>query len=259
MWSGALNFGLINIPIKLYSASEEKELSFHFLHKEDLSPVRFARVCKQEEKEIAYEDIVRGFEYQPGDYVVVTEDDFRKANVSKTKMIEILDFVEEREVESLYYEKPYYLEPEKNAAKPYALLREALNRSKKMGIAKFVIRNKEHLAAVKPRGRVLVLNQMKFAAELREPEGLAVPGNEKVNQRELDMAMKLIDQLSARFDPAEYKDTYTEELKDLIAEKAKGKRPRAKGKEPKATKVDDLMEVLRASLEKEKKRSAARR
>jgi DNA end-binding protein Ku len=259
IWSGALNFGLINIPIKLYSASEERELSFHYLHKADLSPVRFAKVCKQEEKEIPYEDIVKGYEYQAGEYVIMTDDDFKKANVQRTKMIEILDFVDEKEVDSMYFEKPYFLEPDKLAGKPYALLREALKRSKKIGIAKFVLRSKEHLAAVKPQGKVLLLNQMKFQEELRTPEKLSLPGAEKLNPRELEMALRLIDQLTTGFKPEEYKDTYTEELKEIIAEKAKGKRPKARGKEPQPTKVEDLMSMLKASLEKERKRSPATR
>jgi DNA end-binding protein Ku len=257
IWSGALNFGLINIPVKLYSASEDKQLHFHYLHKTDHSPIRFAKVCRADGKEVPYEDIVKGYEYQDGDYVILTEDDFKKANVKKTKMIEIMDFVEQAEVDPVYFEKPYYLEPDKNSEKPYALLREALKRSKKIGIAKFVIREKEHLGAIKAKGSAIVLDQMRFKDEVRDPKGLNLP-DAKVQGRELEMALKLIDQLTGTFKPEQYKDTYTEELEAVIAQKAKGKKPKAKGKAPEPTKVGDLMSILRASLEKERKTAAAK-
>jgi DNA end-binding protein Ku len=257
IWSGALNFGLINIPVKLYSAVEEKELRFHFLHKEDLSPIRFAKVCRSDGREVPFDDIVKGYEYQEGDYIVLTDEDFKQANPKKTKTIEIAEFVEEKDIDPIYFERPYFLEPDKNAEKPYALLREALKRSKKVGIAKYVIRNKEHLGAVKVRGKVLVLDQMKFKEEIRDPKELKTPGTESVGGKELEMAIKLIDQLTEKFKPEEFKDTYTEELEELISEKAKGHRPKGKQKAPQLTKVSDLMDVLRASLERERKKTTS--
>jgi DNA end-binding protein Ku len=257
MWSGALNFGLINIPVKLYSASEDQGLHFHFLHKDDLSPIRFAKICKADGREIPFDDIVRGFEWEDGNYVVLTDEDLKKADVKKTKMIEIMDFVDQKEVDPMYFEKPYFLEPDKNADKPYALLREALKKSKKLGIARFVIREKEHLGAIEARGKVIVLEQMKFANELRDPKGLNLPGSENVQAKEVEMALKLIEQLTSKFKPEQYKDQYTEEVRELITQKAKGRKLKPKGKEPQPTKVADLMDILKASLEKEKKKTHA--
>ncbi|MBX4187042.1 MAG: Ku protein [Candidatus Doudnabacteria bacterium] len=252
IWSGALSFGLVNIPIKLYSATSGKTLSFDMLHKKDLSPIRYARVCRVDGKEIPYEDIVKGYEYQKGDYVVLTDEDFKKANVKKTKAIEIQDFVKENEIDPIYFEKPYYLEPEKGAAKAYVLLREALKKSKKIGIAKFVLRNREHLAVIKPFGNVLLLNQMRYQDEIRRPDDLNLPETKEAGKREIEIALALIDQLTSHFKPEEYHDTYTEELERVIKAKAKGKPIKAKGKEPQPTEVTDLMAMLRASLEKEK-------
>lgn len=174
IWSGSLSFGLVNIPVKLYSAIEPKALSFNFLHKDDLSPVRFARVCRRDGKELPFEDIVRGYEYEPGDYVVVADEDFKKANLRETSSIEIKNFAYESEIDPMMFEKPYFLEPEK-AKKPYALLRDALRKSKKVGIAKFVLRNKEHLAIIRPEDNLIVLEQLRFKEELRKPAGLKIP------------------------------------------------------------------------------------
>lgn len=255
IWTGALSFGLVNIPIRLYSATEDHALSFDMLHKDDLSPIKYVRVCREDGKEIPYEDIVKGYEYHKGDYIVLTEEDFKRANIKKTKSIDIVDFVQQEEIDSVYFEKPYFLEPAKGAAKPYALLREAIKKSKKVGIAKFVLRNREHLAVVKPFENVLVLNQMRFLSELRKPEGLDLPAKAAAKGKELDIALALIEQLTSSFKPEEYKDTYTAELRTVIAEKAKGKKPKKKGKEPQATEVTDLMAMLRKSLEKEKQRA----
>lgn len=256
IWSGALSFGLINVPVKLYSGSEDRELKFHFLHKTDLSPIKYARICQAEGREVPYEDIVRGYEYAKGNFVVLTDEDLEKANVRKMKTIEILDFVDANDIDPIYFEKPYFLEPDRGAEKPYALLREALARSKKVGVAKFVIRNREHIGALKAFGRALLLDQLKYQAELRSPETLNLPTAE-VGARELEMALRLIEELSSSFKPANYKDTYTEDLKQVIRQKAKGKVVKPKGKEPAPTGVDDLMAVLRASLERERKKAAA--
>jgi DNA end-binding protein Ku len=252
IWSGSLSFGLVNIPVKLYSATGENKLELDMLHKKDLSPIRYARICRADGKEIAYEDIVKGYEYRPGDYVVLTDEDFKKANVEKTKAIEIQEFSKESEIDTIYFEKPYYLEPEKGAEKAYALLRESLKKSKKVGIAKFVLRNRERLAAIKPSGNVLVLEQMRFNQEIRDPKELNLPDSKKAGNKEIDIALALIEQLTEAFDPTVFKDTYTDELKKVIEAKAKGKPIKAKGKEPTPTEVSDLMAVLKKSLEKEK-------
>lgn len=253
IWSGALSFGLINIPVKLYSAVNEKELPLHFLHKEDLSPIRFARVCRTDGREIPYNDIVRAYEFQKGDYIVLTDEDFKIANPKKTKTIEISEFVDEHEIDPIYFEKPYFLEPEKNSEKAYALLREALKKSNKIAIAKYVIRNKEHLGAIRAMGKVLVLDQMKFKDEVRNSTELNLPESGEVSKKELEMAIKLVEQLTDKFKPEDFKDTYTQDLKKLVAEKAKGHVPRPKTKEPQLTRVSELMDVLKKSLEKSKK------
>jgi DNA end-binding protein Ku len=253
IWSGALSFGLVNIPIKLYSATGGTELEFDMLHKTDLSPIRYMRVCRADGKEIPYQDIVKGYEYQKGDYVILTDEDFKKANVRKTKSIDIVDFVDKDEIDVVYFEKPYYLEPDKGAAKPYALLREALKKSNKVAVAKFVLRNREHLAIVKPDEKVLVLNQMRFQNELRSPSELTLPKEDEADEKEVKMALALIDQLTEHFDPKKHKDSYTAELKEMIADKAKGKPLKPKGEAPEPTKVPDLMAVLKASLEQHQK------
>ncbi|RJQ37700.1 Ku protein [Candidatus Microgenomates bacterium] len=257
IWSGALNFGLVNIPVHLFSATNPKGLDFDFLHKKDFSPIRFARVCKLEEKEIPYEQIVRGFEYRKDEYVVLTEEDFQKANVKKTNAINILDFVNESEIESIYFERPYYLEPGKGAQRPYVLLLEALKKTKKVGIANYVIRHREHLGAVKAQNNIIILNQLRFPNEIRKIGNFDLP-KEELTQKEIEMAKSLINQLTETFHPEKYKDTYTEELKKLIEEKAHGLTPKPKGQFPKPTPVSDLMATLRASLEKEKTRQPIR-
>ena len=156
IWSGALSFGLINIPVRLYSGTEEHALSFDLLHKKDLSPIRYARICKEDGKEIPYQDIVKGYEYQKGEYVVVTEEDFKAVDMEKTNAIEIVQFTPKSEIDAIFYEKPYFLEPGKGADKPYALLRETLQRSKKVGVVKFVFRNREHLGIIEPYGNAII-------------------------------------------------------------------------------------------------------
>ncbi len=257
IWTGALSFGLVNIPVRLYSATEDHGLDLDMLHKKDLSPIRYARICRVDGKEIPYDQIVKGYEYEKGDYVVLTDEDFQKANVKKTKTIDIIDFAKENDIDTIYFEKPYYLEPEKGAFKAYALLREAIKRSKKVGVAKFVLRNREHLAVIKPKGNVLVLNQLRFDEEIREPE-LKVPGkDEKASSREIDMALALINQLSEHFKPADYKDTYVQDVKQIINQKIKGKKPKAKNKEKDVapTEVHDIMAMLKQSLDKQKQKA----
>lgn len=252
IWSGAISFGLVNIPVKLYSASQERGLNFDMLHKKDLSPIRYVRVCRLDGREVPYEDIVKGYEYQPGDYIVLADEDFKNANLRKTKTIDIEEFVDMDDINPIYYVKPYYLEPDKGAEKPYAVLREALIKSGKTAIAKFVLRNREHLAALNVEDDILILNQLRFDSEVRQPEDIKVPDQKLARGKEVDMAITLIDQLSADFNPEEFKDEYTDELKKIIAARAKGKKPKAKGKAPRATKVPDLLNTLQKSLKNKK-------
>lgn len=253
VWKGALSFGLVNIPVHMYTANIEKEISFVLLHKKDLSTIRYARMCKAEEKEVPWEEIVKGYEYAPGDFVVLEDKDFEKANLKKTKAIEIINFIDEDEVDSMYYVKPYFLEPDKNAENAYSLLREALKRSKKVGLAKYVIRNKEHLAVIKVHEDMLILNELRYQNELVSPKDLKIPSSNKLNAKEIDIAMQLIDHLTVPFKPQTYKDTYTSEIKQIIKQKAKGRPIHPKTEEPRSTKVHDIMSLLQASLETKKK------
>ncbi len=258
IWTGSVSFGLVNIPVRLYSATSGTGLDFSLLHKKDLSPIKYSRVCQNEGKEVPYVDIVKGYEYQKGEYVVIDDADFERASAKKTRTIDITEFVQEEEIDPLYYEKPYFLEPEKGAAKSYALLREALGQSHKVAIAKFVLRNREHLALIKPEGQVLALVQMRFQSELRTPSGLNLPARDEAKGREVQMALALIDQLTENFSPEDYHDTYTEELEKVIEAKLAGKQPAKLGQAPRPVQVGDLMAALKASLEQEVTRTPKR-
>lgn len=250
MWKGSLSFGLVNIPVHMYTGSKEKELSFTLLHKKDHSQIHYARVCKAEGKEVPWNEIVKGFEFEKGEYVIVTDEDFEKANLKKSKTIEIINFVDEDEVDPIYYVKPYYLEPDKNAEKAYSLLREALRKSKKVGLAKFVLRNKEHIALIKPHENMLILNELRYQTELLQSNDLNLPSEkEKTNPKELEIAIKLIDHLTVPFKPEQYKDSYVQEMKKIIQQKAKGRPIHPKTEAPRSSKVSDIMSLLQASLE----------
>lgn len=248
LWDGSINFGLVNIPIRLYSGSEAHEgLDFDLLHKKDHARIRYARVCREDGQEVPYEDIEKGYEYKKGDYIVLTKQDFENANLHKTQNIEIRQFVAENEIDSRYFEKPYYLEPAKNAAKTYTLLREALEVSGKVALATFVIRGRENLAIIKPTKSVLVLNQLRFPADLRSLSGLNID-NEKPSKEELKMALELINKGTKHFIAEDWHDTYTEELLATIEKKSKGKHTIHKAKETKPTEVKDILKTLKASL-----------
>lgn len=221
------------------------------LHKEDHSPIRYARICREDGEEIPYDDIVKGYEYRKGDYVVLTQEDFKRADAKKTKTVEIKQFCDESEIDSRYFEKPYYLEPGKGAERAYALLRDALAKTNKVAVAKYAMRARDNMGAIKPIGNALVLNQMRFPADLRNPTDLNFP-SQKATKEELEMAVALIKQLDKPFIPEDWHDTYTEELEEVIEEKAKGHKPKSHGREPKETQVKDLMSTLKASLESSK-------
>lgn len=249
IWNGSISFGLVNIPVRLFSASESRHgLDLDMLHAKDLSPIRYARICRRDGKEIPYDQIVKGYEYQDGDYVELTNEDFKKADVRKTKTIDIKQFADEKEIDTRYYDKPYYLEPAKGAERAYALLRQSLAQSGKIALAKYAMRARDNMAAIKPVGRTLVLNQLRFPADIRNPGALNIP-DEDADANEVKMALALIDQLSKPFIAEDWHDTYTEELEEIIEAKAKGKKPKARGKAPEETKVKDLMATLKASLQ----------
>ena len=249
IWSGAISFGLVNIPVKLYSGtSAENSLDLNMLSKKDLAPIRYARISTATNKEVAWKDIVKGYEIEKGKYVVINDEDFKKASPEKTNTIEILQFAQEKEIDSIYFEKPYYLVPDKGAAKSYTLLLKALEKANKVAIATCVIRNREHIFSIKPMsGDILVLEQLRYADEINEMPDVK-SSHAKVTQQEINLALKLIDQLTEKFKPEAFKDTYTATMKKLIEAKARGKKITAPAVEKKTATVKDLMSVLKESL-----------
>ena len=255
IWSGAVSFGLIYIPVRLYSASQSNELDLDMLRKGDLCRIRYARVCRETGEEVAWEDIVKGYQYKKGEYVVLEDEDFKRANVKKSKTIEIESFVNAEEIDEKFLEKPYFLEPDPGAQKVYGLLREALKKSKKVGVARFVLRTREHMAILKAEEDVIVLNQMRFANELRSPDELDLPKEAGVSDRELDMAVKLVEQLTEPWEPEKFKDTYIEDLMRIIQEKVEGKEVEPVEDEPVPIEVTDLFSKLSQSLDMARNKS----
>jgi DNA end-binding protein Ku len=252
IWKGSISFSLINIPIALYPASRREELNFRLLRASDLSPVNYKRVAETDGQEVPWEQIVKGYEYDQGKYVVLKEDDFRRVDVEATQTIDIIDFVHLEEINPIYFDKPYYLVPQKGGTKPYALLRDALKRTGRVGIAKVVIKTRQHLAAVKPQNNALVLELMHFADELVKPTNLKIPASLDVGTRELEMATDLVERMTDEWNPEKYTDDYRSALLNLINEKVEhGGRtpPDSGGKKKKPTNVIDLVSVLQASLD----------
>jgi DNA end-binding protein Ku len=258
IWSGAISFGLIYIPVRLYNASESQELNFDMLRRGDQCRIRYARVCQDTGEEVEYSDIVKGYEYEEGKYITLEDEDFVRANVLKSKTIEIEAFVDAQEIDPRYLEKPYYLEPAKEATKVYALLRDALKQSGKAGIARFVLRTREHMAMLRADDDVIILNQMRFESEVRKPEKLKLPKEKQVTKKELDMAVKLIEQLTETWDPGKYHDTYTEDLKIIIQEKIEGRVAEPVEEAEIPIEVTDLFAKLKESLVATSKRSGSK-
>jgi DNA end-binding protein Ku len=254
IWTGAIGFGLVNIPVKLYSAVQGSELDLDMLDKKDLSNIKFQRINETTGKVVPYENIVRAYKLE-GQYVVLNEEDFKKASPEKTKMIEIAQFVLEKDIDSMYYETPYYLEPEKSGVKAYALLKDALKKTGKAGLGTYVLRSKESLGLIKTIGDTLVLQKIRFQEEIRKPDELNLPTSEP-RAAELKMAIALIDQLSAEFDISRFKDTYSKELMKLIEAKAKGKKIKAPTMKVVHSKSKDLMAQLKASLESKDRKAS---
>ena len=250
MWKGSIAFGLVNIPIELYSAVRDHRPKFRLLHAKDESPIQYEKVCATEGKAVAWEDLVKGYEYEKGQFVVLTKEDFKTAAVEKTKTIDILDFVDPKEVDERYFETPYYLQPGKGADRAFALLRAAIEKSGKIGIAKIILRDTQHLAAVETIGDAIVLTMMRFADELADLADFRFPKADGIRPGEMNMALQLIDSLAAKWEPEKYTDEYRDNLLRIIQAKLKGKKPRLKEREtPQTANVVDLMERLRASLE----------
>jgi DNA end-binding protein Ku len=250
MWKGAVTFGLVTVPVALHAATERKnELSFRLLHAKDESPIDYKRFCEEEGVEVPWREIVKGYELARGRYVVVSDEDFEKARVKATQTFEIRDFVPADAIDDLYFDHPYYLAPAgPAAAKPYALLRDALEKSGRVGVGTIVMRQRERLASVAPAGEALVLTTMRWAYEIRSMGGLGLPARTTSrDRRELDLALRLVDTLAGDWDPRRYKDTYRDVLMDVIERKAAGKEIRA-AKVERAPKVRSLMSALEASL-----------
>jgi DNA end-binding protein Ku len=252
IWSGSISFGLLNVPVKLYSAVSKKSVSFRELRASDGSRVRHKRVAEADGEEVAYEEIVKGYEIAPEQYVTITRDELEELDPKKTRAIEILDFVDLDDIDPIYFDHPYYLGPDKGAEKAYALLVEAMEESRKVAVARFVLRNRESLAALRPMDGVMTMATMRFADEVVSPDEISdaieAPDG-KPAKRELDMAKTLIDSLTADFDADKYRDEYREELLALIERKAKGEEiVAAETEAPKPTKAPDLMAALEESL-----------
>jgi DNA end-binding protein Ku len=252
IWSGTISFGLVSVPVRMYTATESKELKFHFLTKGDLQPIGYDKVRKDTGDHVDPDEIVRGFEIEKGRFVELTEEDYDRLDIELTHSIDICDFVDIEEIDPIYFRKAYYLLPQDGAEKPYRLLLRALDETGKVGIAKVVIRKKQHLACLRPWQGVIVLETMYFADEVRKPESLDGKGD--LRSAEVEMARSLVENLSDKFDPGKYDDTYRKELLDLLKEKAKtGKISAPREDEEEEAEVVDLMAALRESVERTKR------
>jgi DNA end-binding protein Ku len=256
LWSGTISFGLVSVPVRMVGATESKELRFHFLDKHDLQPIGYDKVRRDTGEHVDSDDVVRGFEVEKGRFVPLEDEDLDRLDVELTKTIDICDFVDLDEIDPIYFRKAYYLLPQEGAEKPYRLLVRALDETGKVAIAKIVIRNKQHLAALRPWNGVLVLETMYYADEVREPE--KVDGGGQLRKPEVEMAKSLVENLSAKFDPAKYDDTYRKELLELLRAKAEGEPLPETRAEPEGE-VVDLMAALRESVERTQKKGGGRK
>src|SRR6266403_2782848 len=251
IWKGSISFGLVNIPISLYPATRREELKFRLLRASDHSPVNYKRVAEKDGKEVSWDQIVKGYEYEKDKFIVLKDEDFQRVDLEATQTIDIQDFVDVEEIDPMFFYKPYYLEPQKGGDKAYVLLREALADGKKVGIAKVIIKTRQYLAGVKALKHALVLELMHFAAELADPEKLRVPKKLEVGKREKEMAKALVDSMTSKWDPEKYKDDYRDALMEVIEEKVEsgGKEIEEKPKEKKpSSKVIDLVAILQESV-----------
>jgi len=266
LWKGSISFGLVNIPIELHTAVRDHRPKFRMLHAKDKSPVKFERVCIRDGHPVAWADLVKGYEYEKGHFVILTKEDFRAAALNKTRTVDIIDFVKSEQIDDRFFETPYYLTPAKGGEHAYALLREAIRESGRVGIAKFILRDAQHLAAVEVIESAIVLTMMRFGDELVDASQLDFPAVGAVRKGELDMAKALVNSIDAEWDPSKYTDEYRDNLMRVIKAKMKGKTIEVEAEpEPREAKVVDLMERLRQSLAQsghksgQKPRAAAKR
>jgi len=250
LWKGSISFGLVNIPVELHTAVRDARPHFRMLHAKDRSPVRFERVCIRDGHPVAWDDLVKGYEYERGHFVVLSKEDFRAAAVEKTRTIDIVDFVLADEIDDRFFETPYYLTPAKGGERAYALLREAIRQSGRVGVATFILRESQHLAAIEAIDDALVLSVMRFADELVQADTLDFPPARDIRKAELDMATALVNSLAAEWDPSKYTDQYRANLMRIIEGKMKGRTVSLEAPdEPRQAQVVDLMERLKRSLE----------
>lgn len=262
IWKGSISFGLVNIPVGLYSAEKRNEMDFTLLDRKDLSPIGYKKVSKTTGNEVAATEIVKGYEYEEGRYVLLGNEDFKRASPKATQTVEIIDFIDASDIQSIYFDKPYYLAPDRRGKKGYALLREALKRTGKAGVARVVIHTREYMGLVIPYDKVLVLNLLRYAGELKNPGELDIPaeGVEEagVNAKELEMAERLVDGMVSKWDPGKYHDKYRQELLDYIQKKIEyGQTEKIPEAVPEAApvrgaEVIDLMSLLKKSVEEAK-------
>jgi DNA end-binding protein Ku len=254
IWTGSIGFGLVNVPVRMYSAVEEHDLHFHYVHEPDGSRIAYQKLCRAEDRPVPDEEIVKAFEFEKGEYVYMTDEDFEAAEADGSKTIDIRTFVPYDEIDPIYFERTYYLGPGQDGEKVYALLREAMDRSGLAAIAKFVMRDRQHLGCLRVREGVITLERMHFADEIRSLEEI-VPEQPKVEKQELGMAAQLIEQYTGTFAPEKFRDTYRDALCEIIKAKRKGEVVRAPAvEEPEAP--TDLMAALRASVEAVQRRRA---
>jgi DNA end-binding protein Ku len=265
IWKGSISFGLVNIPVGLYSAEKREEIPLHLLDQRNMARVRYKRVNEESGKEVPWEETVRGYEVEGGHYVILSDEDLQRASPEKTQTVDIQDFVDLDEISPLFFDKPYYLAPDKKGAKSYALLRETLKRTGKVGIATVVIRTKQYLAAVRAEGDVILLDLLRYAHELRSPDDLDLPkGKQGLTERELDMAERLVQGMVDTWQPERYKDTYYRDLLAVIHQRAKAGQyesappPAEEEKKPARDNVVDLMALLKQSVETGGKKAPAK-
>lgn len=259
IWKGSISFGLVYIPIAVYPATKEEKLSFRQLRATDLSPIKYKKVAEADSKEVAADQIVKGFEYERGRYVVLKEEDFAKVKIESTHSIDITDFVDLGQVDPKFFYKPYFLEPQKGGEKAYALLHKALAGTGKIGIAKVVISNREHLASVKPDGLFLILELMHFASEILSPEELKNGPVSAITEKELKMAQSLVESMSVAWEPEKYRDEYRNAVMEMIEQKAQHKEVAGKPTPAvRATNVVDLVKVLQESLNRNQSHKSKR-
>ncbi len=259
IWKGAISFGLVNIPIRVESATKDSAPKFRMLHGKDNSPIKTVRICQADEEPVEYKELVKGYEYEPGHYVILSDEDFQQVALQVTRTIDIIDFVDEAEIDSRYFEKPYYLAVQPGGEKAYALLRRVMRDTGKVAVAKVVFRNRQHLAAVKVVGDVLVLDLMRFHDEMIRLEAVDAPAEANITEKEIQMAVQLVEQLATEFDPKAYKDEYNEKLMERIRAKIEGREiTRIEIEEEAEPAVVDLVARLKESLAKAaEKREAA--